>query len=172
MSERADDWLPPLVLLTDFGGNWDRYLEEIYQYFWRDFVDSRPQLGGKRFALKRHPLLEGKEATFWHLITSGPLEDERLPDLRRCERVRWPRALIEAVGSVRVRWWRNERQGEARVVISLTDFSYVTVLADRGSYVLLWTAYCVEQEHRREKLRKEWEEYRAGGGADRLTPPW
>jgi hypothetical protein len=31
----------------------------------------------------------------------------------------------------------------------------VVVLADRGEYVILWTAYCVEQEHRRAKLLKE-----------------
>jgi hypothetical protein len=171
MSEGAD-WLPPLVLLTEFGGDWHRYLDEIYQYFWRDFVDSKPRLGSKRFALKRHPLLEGKEATFWHLISSGPLEQERLPDLRRCECIRWPRAMIEAVATDRVQWWRNERQGETRIVISLTDFSYVTVLADRGDYVLLWTAYSVEQEHRREKLRRESEGYGIARGPNRLTPPW
>ncbi len=39
------------------------------------------------------------------------------------------------------------------------DFSYVVVLADRGEYVLLWTAYCVEQEHRRQKLRREYEAF-------------
>jgi hypothetical protein len=172
MSAGATGWLPPLVLLTEFGGDWHRYLDEIYQYFWQDFIDTKPNLGAKRFALKRHPLLEGKEATFWHLISSGAHEDERLPDLRRCERIRWPRAMIEAVGSNQVHWWRNERQGESRVVISLPDFSYVTIVADRGDYALLWTAYCVEQDHRQRKLRREYEEYVTSGDADRLTPPW
>ena len=71
-----------------------------------------------------------------------------------------------------MKWWRNDRQGETRIVITLSDFSYVTVVADRGEYVLLWTAYCVEQEHRREKLRREYEEYAATREPDRLTPPW
>jgi hypothetical protein len=53
--------------------------------------------------------------------------------------------------------WRSERQGDQRIVIALADFSYVVVLADRREYVLLWTAYCVEHEHRRAKLRKECE---------------
>jgi len=33
------------------------------------------------------------------------------------------------------------------------------VLADRGGYILLWTAYCVEQEHRRRKLKNEFTNY-------------
>jgi hypothetical protein len=48
-----------------------------------------------------------------------------------------------------------------RIVIALEDFSYIVVLADRGKYLLLWTAYCVEQEHRRAKLRREYERYSA-----------
>lgn len=59
--------------------------------------------------------------------------------------------------------WRSERAGDKdRVVIALADFSYVVVLADRGEYVILWTAYCVEHEHRRGKLRKEYERSLAG----------
>lgn len=29
MSE-APDWLPPLVLFNDYGGDWDAYLDAIY----------------------------------------------------------------------------------------------------------------------------------------------
>jgi hypothetical protein len=80
--------------------------------------------------------------------------------------------MIEAVGSNRVHWWRNARQGESRIVIGLPDYNYVTIVADRGEYALLWTAYCVEQSHRQQKLRREYEEYVASGDANRLTPPW
>ncbi|HLE63375.1 MAG TPA: hypothetical protein VI750_09555, partial [Pyrinomonadaceae bacterium] len=65
------DWLPALVLLQDYGGDWDRYLEAIYAYFKRDFVDSRPAFRGTRLALKRHPVSQGKEATFWHMTSEG-----------------------------------------------------------------------------------------------------
>ena len=101
----------------------------------------------------------GKEATFWHIISEGDVESERLPDLRRCERIRWPRPMIEAIKFSHIKWWRNKRKEEERIVIALEDFSYVVVLADRGEYVLLWTAYYVEQEHRRQKLRKEYKAY-------------
>lgn len=151
--------LPPLVLLDDHQNDWHLYLEAIYQCFCHDFVTSKPNFGGKRFALKRYPLIKEKEATFWHLISVGEIEGERLPDLRRCERIRWPRPMIEAVKSGNVKWWRNKRREEERIVIALEDFSYVVILADRGDYVLLWTAYCVEKEHMRQKLRREYESF-------------
>lgn len=150
-------WLPELVLLDQHDGNWDRYLEAIYQHFTDDFINSKPNYPGKRFALKRHPVEKGKEATFWHLISEGSTEAERLPVLRRCERIRWPRPIIEAMLTSRVRCWKSQRRGETRVVLSLHDFSYVVVLADRESYILLWTAFYVEYEHRKEKLRMEFE---------------
>lgn len=91
------DWLPPLVLFTDYGGNWNRYVEALYSYFKQDFVDSSPSFRGTQLALKRHPMEHGKEATFWHLISEGQVEDKRVPNLRRCERIRWPRPIIEYV---------------------------------------------------------------------------
>jgi hypothetical protein len=151
--------LPPLVLLEDFGHNWHTYLEAIYILFRQDFVDSNPRIENKRFALKRHPIIEGKEATFWHIISEGEIENERLPNLRRCERIRWPRPIIEAITTGHVKYWKNMRGKEERIVIALEDFSYVVVLADRGDYILLWTAYCVEREHTRRKLKNEFVNY-------------
>ena len=151
------DWLPSLILLTDYGGRWDRYLETIYECFRQDFVTSRPSFEGNRFGLKRHPVVQGKEATFWHLISEGKSEPGRLPDLRRCERIRWPRPMIDAVATGSVKWWRNRRGSESRVVIALSDFSYIVVLAERKGYVLLWTAYCVEKEHKKRTLEKEYQ---------------
>lgn len=151
--------LPPLILMEEYQNNWDIYLEAIYYFFCEDFIHSKPKFEEKRFALKRYPVVKGKEATFWHLISEGKEEDERLPDIRRCERIRWPRPMIEAIKSKQVRCWKNKRKEEDRIVIALEDFSYVVVLADRGEYVLLWTAYCVEREHQRRKLRKEYEAF-------------
>lgn len=157
--DHSTDLLPPLVLLEDYENSWDLYFEAIYYFFYQDFVTSKPKFEEKRFALKRLPVTKGKEATFWHIISEGKKEDERLPDLRRCERIRWPRPMIEAIKSDRLRCWKNKRKEEERIVIALEDFSYVVVLADRGEYVLLWTAYCVEREHQRQKLRREYEAF-------------
>lgn len=157
----SSDFLPALILMEEHQNDWNKYLEVLYACFCQDFVNSKPDFEGKRFALKRYPLIEGKEATFWHIISEGEVESERLPSLRRCERIRWPCAIITAFNSQNenVKCWRNQRKNEERVVLALEDFSYVVILADRGEYVLLWTAYCVERQHQRDKLRREYEAY-------------
>lgn len=153
------DWLPNLVTLADCDNDWDAYLDTIYEHFRDDFVRSKPVYPSKRFALKRHPLFAGKEATFWHLISEGSVEDNRLPNLRRCERICWPRPIIESIRSDNVCVWRNMRGRNARIVIAVADFSYVVILDDREEYVLLWTAYFVEREHQRQKLAKEYKRW-------------
>ncbi len=155
-------WLPDLVLLEDSNGDWVRYIECIYQYFHKDFIESLPVYEQKRWAMKRLPTKYNKEATFWHIITEGSNESERTPNLRRCERIRWPRAIIDAVSMKSVKLWKNKRGNEERIILALPDFSYIVILADRGEYILLWTAYCVEHKHQRQKLEKEYYDYKKG----------
>jgi len=153
----APDWLPPLVLFQDHGGNWNCYLKALYGYFKKDFVNDSPSFRGTRLGLKRYPMEQGKEATFWHLISEGRSEDERLPDLRRCERIRWPRPVIEHAGEPVIKVWKNKRGSEQRVCIWFEAVEYLVVLAVRQGYILLWTAYPVTESHRKRKLQKEYE---------------
>lgn len=151
--------LPELVLFADSDGVWKTYLEVLYSHFETDFVRGKPRYEDKRFALKRHPEYDGKSATFWHLISDGKNESERIPDFRRCERIRWPRPIIEASEAGVFYVWRNRRGQNERIVLALQDYSYVVILDDRQEYVLLWTAYCVEKEHQRQKLQREHEDW-------------
>jgi len=80
--------------------------------FSRTIVDSRPIFRGQILALKRHPVIQNKEATFWHLLSEGKIEENRLPDLRRCERIRWPRPIIERESDSRIKIWENKRRQE------------------------------------------------------------
>lgn len=148
-------WLPALALFTEYGGDWPRYLDALYGFFEDDFVRSKPVFRGETLALKHHPVVQGKEATFWHIISEGPQEDERLPDLRRCERVRWPRPVIDHADEPVLKVWRNDRHGEERVCLWFEDEEYLVVLARRSGYLLLWTAYPVTKPHRKRKLQKE-----------------
>lgn len=157
MSE-SPAWLPPLVLFGYYGGNWDTYLNAIYQWFKQDFIDSKPQFQGRRIGLKRHPMTHGKEATFWHMIQKGEVEDARTPDFRRCERIRWPRPVIEHNDDSMIKIWCNQRGNEKRVCLWFEQENYLVILADRGDYILPWTAYLVEQPHRQRKLQREYEE--------------
>jgi len=152
-------WLPPLVLFSDYSGEWDAYLEALYRWFKQDFIDNKPVFQGRRLGLKRHPLTYGKEATFWHLIQAGEIEEERIPDLRRCERIRWPKPLIEHDRDPKVKYWVSLKRGEDRIHIWLEEEDYVVVLADRKGFLLPWTAFLVTRQHTRVKLRREYESY-------------
>jgi len=158
-------WLPDLVRLVDYNGNWEKYLEAIYEFFRQDFVENRPSFRGVRLSLKRHPVIQGKEATFWHLVSEGKYEPDRLPDLRRCERIKWPRPIIEAgEQEPTLKVWENERDGETRICLwfSLEDEDYLVVLAKRNNYLLMWTAYPLTYPNTKRKLQKEYEAYKAG----------
>ncbi len=160
-------WLPALVLLEHYGGNWDEYIEAVYQYFKADFVDSTPQFENRNVGLIRYPLFQQKEFAFWHCTSEGEEEEQRAPDIRRCERIRWPRPVIEHSTDKLVRCWPNKRGSEKRILLWFYDSDYLVVLADRGKYVLFWTAYPLTYKHTREKLAKEYEEYQK-----RLMPPY
>lgn len=155
----APDWLPPLVLFSDYGGNWDAYLDAIYEWFKQDFIDSKPMFQGRRLGLKRHPMTHGKEATFWHMTSEGVDEVNRTPDLRRCERIRWPKPVIEHADDPKAKYWVSVKRNEDRIHIWLEDLDYVVVLADRRGFLLPWTAFLVTRDHTRSKLRKEYEAY-------------
>ena len=73
-------WLPPLVRLTDSKGDRNQYVEVVYRHFQHDFGSNRPTFASQPIQLKRHPIEQGKEAVFWHLISEGKTEADRLPD--------------------------------------------------------------------------------------------
>ena len=153
------DWLPELVLFENYDGNWEKYLSAIYEFFCEDFVKSKPSYRGIKLSLKRHPMIDGKEATFWHIITSGKSEDERIPDLRRCERIKWPKPIIENDKDPVLKVWQNKRKTDTRIILWFEDEDYLVVLNERKGYILLWTAYLITQNHQKRKLKKEYEAY-------------
>jgi hypothetical protein len=111
------EWLPDLEEFNAYGGDWSRYIEALYQFFCQDFVASKPQFRGRRLGLKRHPVIQGKEATFWHMTSEGSTEDERTPDFRRCERIRWPAPIIEHSLAPELKVWAEPKGKNQRIHI-------------------------------------------------------
>lgn len=88
-------WLPAYEYYEDYD-SWQEYEDTLYSIFKSDFIDSHPQFDGKRVNIRRHPIEYGKEEAFFHVTCQDYLKNgERVPDLRRCERIRWVRAFIE-----------------------------------------------------------------------------
>lgn len=153
-------WLPDMIFFKDYQGDWNRYLEALYSIFVADFVTTKPVYRGVRLGMKRYPMSQGKEATFWHMTSTGDTEEDRLTDFRRCERIRWPKPIIEHSTEQEIKVWREPRSGEQRIHLWFEAESYLVVLAERRDFILPWTAYPVFQHHQKAKLNKRWEKYK------------
>ncbi len=153
-------WLPPLVTLNEHGGDWDRYLDALYVIFRKDFCSEQRFYNGTPLKLKRHPIIHSKEATFWHFITSGAVEDDRDIDLRRAEHIAWPLAFIENANDPDMKIWTEMKNGKSNIHLWHEDASYLVVLSDRKDFVLPWTAYPIEREHQRNKLNRRWQQFK------------
>jgi hypothetical protein len=155
----APDWLPELLTLESIGGQWPPYEAAVYAAFKYDFIDHTVYYEGMRIGLRRHPMYNNREWAFWHVTQEGDVEEDRTPDLRRCERIGWIRAIIEHAEDDSVLVWENERRGNRRILLWLESLDYLVVLGVRKrGYAMLVTAYPTDRAHTRKKLRREYEE--------------
>lgn len=152
------DWLPELIPLS---GDWSAYVEEVFDVFERDFIKPRARFRGLEVRLRWMPEYQGKPSAFWHLIQEGKIEEERTPDLRRCERIAWLRAILDHSADPKVKIWENERRGsggvQKQVLLWLEEQDFIVILGIRDGYYLLLTAYPTNFAHTRRKLLLEYE---------------
>lgn len=156
---------PPLIPLSDFSG-WQAYEDAIYAIYLETVANAGLTFCGSPVKVRYMPQTKHKGYGFWHLISEAPdqrnrNEDDRIPDLRRCERVRWVAWCIRQAdaGASGFSWWENERGRETHVVIWAEQHDFAVVLAKRQTaqgprFYLLKTAYCLRR-HTIRKFRKE-----------------
>lgn len=144
---------PPELL--PFDGDWVAYEEELHRIFIEEIAKGALRFRDLPIRCRRRPETEGRWALFWHLVQEGPVEDDRHPDLRRCERLRWIRWVIEnSVSHPEIDEWRNMRDNKTNTLLWYRE-EYLVVLARRHGYWLLKTAYCTEKSGRIRRLQNE-----------------
>lgn len=154
------DWLPPLVKLADSGGDVSRYYDALYQWYMHDLIYNPPEFEGHTIQTIADPMKDGMEHGFWHIL-EGEYEENLSYHLMRHERIRWVKPIIKAAGSSRIHIWKKPwKRSLVRPHIALLDFSYIVVLEQHSKFVKLITGYPIENPHRREKKRKEWQKFR------------
>ena len=142
--------------LFPFKGEWSSYEDDLYQIYLAEIVNAELRFKGLPIRCQYRPATKDKHFGFWHIISEGEKEDDRTPDLRRCERIRWIGYLItQAETNSEISWWENKRQGKTRVVIWHESENFAVVLEERNSYYLLKTAYYVDKSHRKATFIKE-----------------
>jgi len=155
---------PDLLLFDAFGGDWTAYENELHRIFMEEIARGAIRFRDRPVNCRRIPEAGGRWASFWHLVQEGRVEDDRTPDLRRCERIRWVRWVIEnGTTHTEIDEWQNTRGTEVNTLLWYRE-EYLVVLAQRRDYWLLRTAYCTAKAGRIRQLRKERDAFRQAGG--------
>ena len=161
-------WLPKMVFYEDYN-SWDEYQDTIYRIFCNDFKKTYPLLEGKRVKIRYNPIEYGREEGFYHVTCQDYKKDgERVPDFRRCERIKWVRKFIEnykcnldECGECEgVKVWEEDYRGNPRVHILLEEERYMVVVEKREKYCLLITAFYFHYDHALRKKLFKFGEYR------------
>jgi hypothetical protein len=153
--------LPELVTLNQHNGDWSIYVEVIYKYYLDEVADSKLTYQSLPIRCQFRPLYNNKGFGFWHCISEGNDEEKRIPDMRRCERIRWIAWVIRHAQSNsenKITYWENKRGSNTHLVIFLEEENYVVILAKRTAYYLFKTAYCTAPQ-RKKQLIRERDEY-------------
>lgn len=160
--------------LLGFSGDWATYVEVIYERYCDDLVRNERELWGRRVSTRYNPATNNKHFSFWHVISEGKVEVDRLPDLQRCSRVGWIAWVIESCheSAAGFSWWISERttsRGRKKNLVLWAEADdFVVIVEPRQDYVLLVSAYPV-QGRRAARLVIERDEYWNG---QPMVPLW
>lgn len=148
--------------------DWQKYEDKLYSIFKNDFIVNDTLFKNKIVQIRKHPIVCDKEQTFFH-ITSKNFSfnddpNDRLPDLRRCERIHWIKPMIEINSFSNcekncLKIWPEEVRGKIRTNILNEQDKFLVVLEEREDYVLLITAFYIEHEHTLRKKLKSYNRY-------------
>lgn len=147
-------WLPELITLDDFNGEWSSYESYLYDIFSKHFLETNPIFNGKIVRPRQHPMHNGKYESYFH-ITSGHYKEveERVPDFRRCERIKWPKAMIENSkcncidNCDNYLIWKKKYKNKFRYSLLLKNEKYLVILEERPKYYILISAFPLTYAH-------------------------
>ena len=167
------DWLPEIVCVNPWTAETYDFL---YNIFCRDIRDHDLRYFENNVWI--FPEMEdGKEKIFWHLTTrftkkiriprrkkkfypAGQtyINEDRYPDLRRCERLTWIRALIEKAGDSSVLAWDYE-EGDLTIKTYLWlkdhDFAVIMKKYPNNSRRLI-TSFYMDKPYIRKDFEKKY----------------
>lgn len=142
--------LPALVKYDQFTSD-EEFLNTLYEYFKQDFVLTKPKYKGQELRLKRIPIRDGREATFYHITTTGKDENNRTLDIPRAERIRWIKPIIEATDKTLL-IWENTRKKEENILIYHEKENFLIVLRKRTNGLMFWTSFYTSECYKKSLL--------------------
>lgn len=160
-------WLPGFVF-RDAGEDWKHYEERLFRIFRQEFLDAngtnyKCHFHNQEVRLKKLPYDGHYPEAFTHLTTSEQDDNskERLPDISRSERIKWPRPVIEEHEDCAICHYSECEKPwvwsyDHKTKIFLPSDDYLVILGQRNGYWMLITAYHMNRQHSIDKIRKEY----------------
>ena len=149
------EWLQELFQVTPWQHD---TFDKLYQLFEQNFKASQPVYDGHTVWF--FPEMEdGKEKIFWHLTSRDDKEaGDRLPDLRRSERLPWVRQMLRHSYKPEILAWDHaEGDGTVKTYVWLENYDFVVIMkryADGRRRLV--TSFWVEYGNTKDKLRKKY----------------
>ncbi len=167
------DWLPEMAHVNPWT---ETTYEMLYQIFCQDIRDYDLQYMGND--IWTFPDTEdGKEVIFWHLTTRKErlqkvprrkrkfyseeltdVEPDRLPDLRRCERLPWVKTLVEhSTESEVLAWDYEEGDRTIKTYIWIKEDNFVVIMKKfpNGKRRLI-TSFYVDMPYKRKDFERKY----------------
>lgn len=169
--------LPSKIYLEDYSGDYHKFIDAVYQIFENDFIRHKTKFGSHVLGMKINPKFQERAYTFYHMTHEGEDENNRTPDLRRCECMPWAKPVIENVQNWNLKFWRQSRnRSENRICIWLecseeVEDDYFIILEVRETYVLLWTAFMSKYSNSIRKKFKEYKEWKDSSDGNIVDTP-
>ena len=167
------DWLPDIVCVDPWTqGTYDL----LYDIFCRDIRDHDLRYAENEVWIFRE-MEDGREKIFWHLTTRSVkkikiprrkkkfypkgqtyTDEDRYPDLRRCERLPWIRASIENAWEPEVLAWDYE-EGDSTIktYVWLKGYDFTVIMKkypdDKRRLI---TSFYIDKSYTREDFERKY----------------
>ncbi|NMC49897.1 MAG: hypothetical protein GYA47_10830 [Desulfovibrio sp.] len=147
----ADTWLPEMAKVNPWT---DRTLEYLYAIFLEDIKHFPLQYAGYDVWFFSD-MEDGKEVLFWHLTSREDKETkERIPDMRRSERLPWVNPCIENYSDSDLLCWDYEEGNRTiKTYVWLKDKDFVVIMKKyKNNSRRLVTSFFIDYESKRKNL--------------------
>lgn len=149
--------LPSLVELSAFEAS--NYIKNIYTIFNNEVANGKLTFLDLPIKCPWHPSHDNKHFCFWHLISEKHetnCEEDRVPDMERCKRIRWIRFVVEHANNKDLIWcWeksvKTKRGRNSHIHLYLHKEKYLVILRKKSNRLELVTTFIVNNHKRRER---------------------
>lgn len=139
--------LPDLMPISNYDAS--KYIGIIYAAFKRELVDGNLSFLDLPITFPWKPPYDNKHFCFWHSISErGDTnnEDDRIPNMSRCERILWiPYVITNALDQDKIWCWeksvKTKRGRSKHIQLFFHEENYLIVLRRKANRLEFVTAY-------------------------------